>query len=122
MDRIGRMGGRNVQRPTSDTQRPPWDCRKAVFGSAKLLLSWFPGRSLRQDYYRHVCNIAQSARPAKRCLMPEAPDIICELVERFRDNRDLYTSQNYNEEQTRAEFIGPFFEALGWEVPNKAGR
>jgi len=53
--------------------------------------------------------------------MPEAPDIICELVERFRDNRDLYTSQNYNEEQTRAEFIDPFFEALGWDVPNRAG-
>jgi len=53
--------------------------------------------------------------------MSEAPDIICELVERFRDNRDMYTSDNYNEEQTRAECIGPFFEALGWDVTNKQG-
>ena len=53
--------------------------------------------------------------------MSDAPAIIHELVERFRDNRDLYVSQNYNEEQTRAEFISPFFEALGWDVTNKQG-
>lgn len=45
--------------------------------------------------------------------MPDAPDIIKELVERYECNRDIYRSDNYNEEQTRAEFIGPFFEALG---------
>ncbi|MHB1458140.1 MAG: Eco57I restriction-modification methylase domain-containing protein [Armatimonadota bacterium] len=53
--------------------------------------------------------------------MPEAPDIIKELVDRYDRNRDIYRSDKYNEEQTRAEFIGPFFEALGWDVTNKAG-
>lgn len=53
--------------------------------------------------------------------MPEAPDIIKELVDRYDSNRDQYLSNMYNEEQTRAEFINPFFEALGWDVANKNG-
>ena len=50
-----------------------------------------------------------------------APDIIHELVNRFRDSYDFYTSVNYNEAQLRQEFINPFFEALGWDMTNKAG-
>lgn len=50
-----------------------------------------------------------------------APDIIHELVNRFRDSYDFYTSANYNEAQLRQEFINPFFEALGWDMTNKAG-
>jgi len=57
----------------------------------------------------------------ERCPMADAPDIIKELVHRYESNRDLYRSAAYNEEQTRAEFINPFFEALGWDVTNKAG-
>jgi len=52
--------------------------------------------------------------------MADAPAVIHELVEHFRDNYSQYMDSNYNEEQTRAEFIGPFFEALGWDVTNKA--
>lgn len=48
-----------------------------------------------------------------------APQIITELVERFRNNFDSYKSSNYNETQVRREFIDPFFEALGWDVSNK---
>jgi len=51
----------------------------------------------------------------------DVPDIIQKLVDQFHENRDQYLSAAYNEEQTRAEFINPFFEALGWDVTNKAG-
>lgn len=53
--------------------------------------------------------------------MAETPTIIHELVDRFHENRDQYMSAAYNEEQARMEFINLFFEALGWDVANKAG-
>lgn len=49
------------------------------------------------------------------------PQIIADLVERFERNLDAYRSQAYNETQARQEFINPFFEALDWDVANKAG-
>ena len=53
--------------------------------------------------------------------MADVPPIIAELVERYDRNRDMYRSDQYNEEQTRIEFINPFFEALDWNVTNKVG-
>jgi len=50
-----------------------------------------------------------------------APQIILDLIERFERNQDAYKSGAYNETQARHEFIDPFFEALGWDVNNKAG-
>jgi type I restriction-modification system DNA methylase subunit len=46
---------------------------------------------------------------------------ISDLVERFERNIDAYHSPTYNETQLRIEFVDPFFEALGWDVMNKAG-
>ena len=46
---------------------------------------------------------------------------IQELVERFRENLDVYKRTTYNETQVRREFIDPFFEALGWDVSNTQG-
>jgi len=46
---------------------------------------------------------------------------ISDLVERFERNIEAYHSPAYNETQLRREFIDPFFEALGWDVANKAG-
>lgn len=43
------------------------------------------------------------------------------LAERFERNIEAYRSSAYNETQLRREFIDPFFEALGWDVANKAG-
>ncbi|MBM4432766.1 MAG: restriction endonuclease subunit M, partial [Chloroflexi bacterium] len=43
------------------------------------------------------------------------------LVDRFERNIEAYRSPAYNETQLRREFIDPFFEALGWDVTNKAG-
>jgi len=53
--------------------------------------------------------------------MEEALKQISNLVERFERNIDAYHSPAYNETQLRREFIDPFFEALGWDVANKAG-
>ena len=53
--------------------------------------------------------------------MNQAPPILVELVQRFDRNRESYKSQGYNETQLRREFLDPFFEALGWDVANKAG-
>ena len=49
------------------------------------------------------------------------PREIKKLVERFRENRDVYCSSAYNETQARHEFIDPFFIALGWDVNNESG-
>ncbi len=49
------------------------------------------------------------------------PKEVKKLVERFRDNRDVYCSSAYNEAQARHEFIDPFFKALGWDVNNEKG-
>ncbi len=53
--------------------------------------------------------------------MKEALKQIAALVERFQRNIEAYRSPAYNETQLRREFIDPFFEALGWDVANKAG-
>ena len=46
---------------------------------------------------------------------------ISELVERFGEQIDSYKSANYNETQTRRDFIDPFFKALGWDIDNEEG-
>jgi predicted type IV restriction endonuclease len=50
-----------------------------------------------------------------------APDAVKRLVDRFDQNHDAYLSGSYNEAQLRHEFLGPFFEALGWDVYNHQG-
>ncbi len=43
---------------------------------------------------------------------------IKELVEKFEEYISTYKHTDYNETQTRIEFINPFWEALGWDVDN----
>ena len=50
-----------------------------------------------------------------------APDSVKRLVDHFDQNRKVFLSADYKEEQLRAEFLNPFFESLGWDVANKAG-
>jgi type I restriction-modification system DNA methylase subunit len=54
-------------------------------------------------------------------LKEDALKQISNLVERFERNIEAYRNPAYNETQVRIEFIDPFFEALGWDVANKAG-
>jgi len=49
----------------------------------------------------------------------EAKDRIKTLIEKFSSQIDFYKSSNYNEIQTRQDFINPFFKALGWDIDNR---
>ena len=53
--------------------------------------------------------------------MPEVPPQIAELIANFEQNIESYRSQSYGEAEVRVEFVNPLFEALGWDVTNKAG-
>lgn len=46
---------------------------------------------------------------------------IAELVARFSEHLDHYTSPEYKEAHLRSEFLDPFFVALGWDVGNTQG-
>jgi len=46
---------------------------------------------------------------------------ISELVERFEEQFNSYKKADYNETQTRRDFIDPFFKALGWDIDNEEG-
>jgi len=43
------------------------------------------------------------------------------LVERFNEQIKSYKKADYNETQTRRDFIDPFWKALGWDVDNENG-
>jgi len=48
----------------------------------------------------------------------EAKYKIQTLIDKFSSQKDYYKSTNYNETQTRHDFINPFFIALGWDLDN----
>jgi hypothetical protein len=52
--------------------------------------------------------------------MPIPPNIV-ERIETFRRNLDDYTAPDYKEARLREEFLNPLFEALGWDMTNRAG-
>ena len=52
--------------------------------------------------------------------IPCPPEVLT-LVEHFDRNRDDYKSGQYNEAQLRQQFLNPLFEALGWDMANRAG-
>jgi type I restriction-modification system DNA methylase subunit len=51
----------------------------------------------------------------------EALKKIESLVKRFNEQKESYTNKDYNETQTRRDFIDPFWKALGWDVDNENG-
>jgi hypothetical protein len=51
----------------------------------------------------------------------DAPPIIGALVEKFAEHSQTYHRTGYNELSLRHDFLNPFFEALGWDVINRAG-
>ncbi len=53
--------------------------------------------------------------------MGNAPDAVKRLVDRFDQDRKVFLSGDYKEEQLRLEFLNPFFTALGWDMDNKQG-
>lgn len=51
----------------------------------------------------------------------QALDKIKSLIERFEEQKEFYKNADYNETQTRRDFIDPFWKALGWDVDNENG-
>ncbi|OYD15920.1 methyltransferase, partial [candidate division WOR-3 bacterium JGI_Cruoil_03_44_89] len=51
----------------------------------------------------------------------KAKEKIKELAKRFEENISQYKRADYDEANTRADFIDPFFETMGWDVANKQG-
>lgn len=65
--------------------------------------------------------LARKAAPRLHLrFMAETPKQIAEQVAKFDQNLDAYHTVAYGETEARVEFINPFFEALGWDVTNKA--
>ncbi len=50
----------------------------------------------------------------------QAYEIIKILVDKFEQGIASYKNNDYNETETRNEFIDPFWKALGWDLENKA--
>jgi hypothetical protein len=57
----------------------------------------------------------------KEARITSCPPEVLALVERFDQNLESYRSGKYNETQLRQEFLNPLFEALGWDMTNRAG-
>ena len=51
----------------------------------------------------------------------QAYEKIARLIERFSEHVEEYKRNNYNEHQTRVDYINPFFKALGWDMDNEQG-
>ncbi|MFH1315638.1 MAG: N-6 DNA methylase [Candidatus Uhrbacteria bacterium] len=51
-----------------------------------------------------------------------APKRIQELVKKFSDNFEYYQAIDYKEQELRHEFLNPFFQELGWDMENTAGK
>jgi type I restriction-modification system DNA methylase subunit len=52
----------------------------------------------------------------------EAREKIKELIAKFEVQKEYFKTLEYNETQTRKDFIDPFFRALGWDIDNKKGK
>jgi hypothetical protein len=51
-----------------------------------------------------------------------APMELLDLIARFDENLEEYTSSSFTENTAKSQFIEPFFELLGWDVVNRAGK
>lgn len=47
---------------------------------------------------------------------------IKQLIEKYIADRDYYLTSKYNETLLRSDFLDPFFELLGWDIKNNAGK
>ncbi len=44
------------------------------------------------------------------------------LIEKYESDREYYLTNKYNETLLRSDFLDPFFELLGWDIKNNAGK
>lgn len=47
---------------------------------------------------------------------------IKKLIEKYNGDRNYYLTNKYNETLLRSDFLDPFFELLGWDIKNNAGK
>ena len=47
---------------------------------------------------------------------------IKQLIEKYEADREHYRTSKYNETLLRSDFLDPFFELLGWDIKNNAGK
>lgn len=47
---------------------------------------------------------------------------IKQLIEKYTADREYYLTNKYNETLLRSDFLDPFFELLGWDIKNNAGK
>ena len=47
---------------------------------------------------------------------------IKQLIEKYNADRKYYLTSKYNETLLRSDFLDPFFELLGWDIKNNAGK
>lgn len=47
---------------------------------------------------------------------------IKKLIEKYSADRKYYLTNKYNETLLRSDFLDPFFELLGWDIKNNAGK
>lgn len=48
--------------------------------------------------------------------------MIRQLIEKYQLDRNYYLTNKYNETLLRSDFLDPFFELLGWDIKNNAGK
>jgi hypothetical protein len=48
--------------------------------------------------------------------------MIKQLIEKYSAGRKYYLTNKYNETLLRSDFLDPFFELLGWDIKNNAGK
>jgi len=49
------------------------------------------------------------------------PQTVSDLITRYKEQHEDYTSASYKEAQLRQDFINPLFRALGWDMDNVQG-
>ena len=47
---------------------------------------------------------------------------IKQLIDKYTADREYYLTSKYNETLLRSDFLDPFFELLGWDIKNNAGK
>src|SRR5690349_13658418 len=81
----------------------------------------YPENHLLRPSRRYSLNVSDLLNVSSKGNLMTVPQSITQLVQKFEEQRELYTTDLYKETQVRIEFIDPLFRALGWDVDNSKG-